>query len=468
MMRPLALTVYLLLLFPICALAQDATSPSRAPHEGSNEESLGTGVDRVLTTAAQDVKPEFEIWKNENLEAFIKPVIQMSSSLVLYMPQSDAQNSDFANRLSTLLLARIGFEGELFGFVTFRTVFERNLGFSIARNGPVGTSVWEGTASWQARENYIRLKRWGLSLTAGIVPDPASVDYVSENILDSFGMDPFVRDPLLISGFNQGQAILLRYQWRNLTAGIGFTGGNPLVSSLSFGFGGEINQFGTLFSAPLRALNNGFPGSNIHMNLITPSLMWEDDVVGLKLAAQYYLVDNDVTQDADAQLEGYNLRATGRLSLFRDFLRFYATGAFRSNDRVDLPDTTELAGRQFRGSLLSGGLDVDVDQLVSGVANLFFGANIRDTLPDLSLGGNYYYNFQFLSDDERELDPAPQNVPQEFEFHYINVGLTCWLWDDVLSTGVRWARLMADANEEQPQPLFHTVDSFILSLRLII
>lgn len=442
-----------LIMTPNLATAQERDPPTSTVEERGTDEQLGTGVDRVLTTAAQAVKPEFEIWQSDELDAFIKPVIQMSSSLVLYMPQSDAENSEFANRLSTLLLARIGFEGELFGFVTFRTVFERNLGFSIARNGPVGTSIWEGTASWQARENYIRLKKWGLSLTAGIVPDPASVDYISDNILDSFGMDPFVRDPLLISGFNQGQSILLRYQWRNLTAGVGFTGGNPLVSSLSFGFGGEINQFGTLFSAPLRALNNGFPGSNIHMNLITPSLMWEDDIVGLKLAGQYYIVDNDVTQEEDVQLEGYNLRATGRLTVLPEMLRLYATGAFRSNDRVDLPSTDELSGRQFKGSLVSGGFDFDFDRL---------------GIPNLSVGGNYYYIFQYLSDDERNIEPPPTNPTQEFEFHYINVGATYWLWDDVLSTGLRWARLMADANEDQPQPLFHTVDSLILSLRLII
>jgi hypothetical protein len=449
MKRLLVISSFLLFLSPLEALAQEEDSAD--PTEPPAREQLGRRVDRVLTTAGKDVVPEFEFWKDEELDSFIKPIVQMSSSLVLYMPQSDAENSEFANRVSTLFLGRIGFEGELFGFVTFRTLFERNLGFSISRNGPVGTSVWEGTASWQARENYIRLSKWGLSLTGGIFPDPASVDYISENILDSFGMDPFVRDPLLISGFNQGQGLMLRYRWRNLSAGFGFTGGNPLTSSLSFGFGGEINQFGTLFSAPLRALNNGFPGSNIHMNLFTPSLMYEDGIFGLKLVGQFYLIDNDVTQEEDVQLEGYNLKASGRVTFIPEMLRFYATGAFRSNDRVDLPDTTELAARQFRGSFASAGLDFDFDRL---------------GLPDLSIGGNYFFIFQYLSDPSEELDPPP--IPQEFTFHYINVGATYWLWDDVVSTGFRWARLMADTNEEQPQPVLHTVDSFIFSLRLII
>jgi len=445
-------------LFSAPALAQEgadeATTNSSPPSdqwadgELAEDPKLGTGVDRFLSTADQAVKPEFQIWKDDRLQSFIKPVIQMSSSMVFYTPQSEAEVSEFASRLSTLLLARIGFEGELFGFLTFRSVFERNLGFTIARNGPVGTSVWEGTASWQARENYIRLHKWGLSLTAGIVPDPASLDYISENILDNFGMDPFVRDPLLISGFNQGQSVLLRYELGDFAAGFGFTGGNPLVSSLSFGFGGEVNQFGTLFSAPLRALANGLPGSNIHLNLFSPSVMYEDDTFGLKLAGQFYVIDNDVTQEEDVELTGYNLRATGRLALLDGNLRFYATGAFRQNDRVQLPDTSELNEDSYRGVVAAGGFDFDFALL---------------GIPRLGIGGNYYFVYQLLQEDFQD-----SGVDNDFTFHYINVGLTYWLWDDVVSSGFRWARLMSDSSVESLQPLFTAADSLILSLRLSI
>lgn len=450
-MKTIALALALgTLALPASSRAQsESTEDSRGDAGMAQpEERMGTGVDRLISTAAQDVKPEFQIWKDERLNSFIKPVIQMSSSMVLYAPQSNVETSEFANRLSTLLLARIGFEGELFGFVTFRSVFERNLGFTIARNGPVGTSVWEGTASWQARENYIRLHHKGLSLTAGIVPDPASLDYVSDNVLDSFGMDPFVRDPLLISGFNQGQSVLLRYTLHGFTAGFGFTGGNPLVSSLSFGFGGEINQFGTLFSAPLRALANGLPGSNIHMNLFTPSLMFENDRFGVKLAGQFYVIDNDVTQEEDAQLTGYNLRATARLQLFDRFLRLYASGAFRQNDRVDLPDTTELNEDSYRGVVAAGGFDLDFGEL---------------GLPRFGFGGNYYFIYQLLEEDFQG-----SGLDQDFTFHYINLGLTYWLWEDVVSTGFRWARLMTDSSVDAAAPVFTEVDSFILSLRLTI
>src|SRR5690606_3757983 len=159
-----------------------------------------SAAQRVLTTTDAPMVPEFAIWEGEH--GFIKPVLQMSAMLVTYVPHSDVVDS-LAVRLSTLALSRFGFEGRLFGFLTFRSVFERNLGYSLARNGPVGTSVWEGTASLQARENYLQLDKWGLSLTGGILRDPATADYVSVNILDAFGMDPYVRDPLLVSGFSQ-------------------------------------------------------------------------------------------------------------------------------------------------------------------------------------------------------------------------------------------------------------------------
>jgi len=440
---------------PSAAVAAEPEPESRPPSDAGEsdappeERTLGSRTERVLATADRDVPPEFSIWKNDEIGAFIKPVIQISSLLVGYLPQTDRQNTELANRVSTLLLARIGFEGQLFDFVSFRSVFERNLGFTIARNGPVGTSVWEGTASWQARENYIRLSKWGLSLTAGIVPDPASLDYISENILDAFGMDPYVRDPLLVSGFNQGQSILLRYQLEGFAAGFGFTGGNPLVSSLSFGFGGDVSRLGDLFNVPLRALSNGVPGSDIQMNLFTPSLSLEGTFLGIeggiKTAAQVYRIDIDVTQDEETRLHGYNLRATGRLGFFDNFLQLYATGTVRENDRIDLDDTTELEDEAYVGAVAAGGFDLDFRKLGWG---------------PIGLGGNYYYVYQRIQPD------AEDGKDNDSMTHYINLGLTYWLWNDVVSAGFRWGRSMQEASTRTVP--FSTTDSLILSLRLII
>lgn len=459
MKRLLCLTLAGGFLTPGIGLAQ----PVLNSEDGEKPE-LGSGTDRVLATADQQVKPDFAIWQDDRFDGFIKPIVQMSSSVVGYLPESDRQQSEFNNRVSTLLLARIGFEGQLFEFLTFRTLFERNIGFSLRRNGPVGTSIWEGTASWQARENYIRLSKWGFSLTAGILPDPASVDFISENILDSFGMDPYVRDPLLVSGFNQGQAVLLRYSRWGFTAGAGFTGGNPLVSSLSFGFGGQVNQNSDLFNAPLRALSNGIPGSDIHMNLFTPSLSYANRFFAVRTAGQFYWIDNDVTEDEDAQLTGFNLRATAKLNtptvqyvlpvlllfgdLPDDFLRLYGTAAYRENDTVAIPDITELRDERFKGIVASGGFDVDIGTI---------------TAVNLSVGGNYYYvTSRFTAES------GMTGRPDDLTVHYINLGATYWLWQDVVSAGFRWARNMTEATQSFREPALDATDSFILSLRLLI
>jgi hypothetical protein len=451
--------LFLALALPLSPAETDGVDdPGEAASAATPADGRASGpprsVDRLLSTADQGVAPRFRIWQSDEYQAFIKPIIQLSTSLTTYLPQSDAENSEFANRVSTLILARIGFEGELFGFVTFRSLFERNLGFSISRNGPAGTGIWEGTASWQARENYIRLQKWGLSLTGGIVPDPASLDYISDNVLDSFGMDPFVRDPLLFSGFNQGQAILLRYSRWGFTAGVGFTGGNPLVTSLSFPFGGEVSQLGSLFSIPFRSISAGFPGSNIHLTLLTPSLTYEDDIFGLKLAGQLYWVDTDVTQEEDVTLRGYNMRATGQVKLFNGALRFFASGAYRENDQVERNpitsalDPTSRDEERFSGAVGAGGADID------------FG---RIGLGHLGFGGMYYYVYQRLTDEFRDTGD-----PDDLGFHYINLGLTYWLWDDVVSTGVRWGRFMAESTQPDSLPVLDTVDTVFVSVRLII
>jgi hypothetical protein len=387
-------------------------------------------ANRTLSTAALPARPTFTFWRDG--DDFIKPVIQLSTMIVGYVPTSQT-TSELAARVSTLALARFGLEGQLFGFLTFRSVFERNIGFSLARNGPVGTSVWEGTASLQARENYLRISQWGLSLTGGIFPDPASVDFISSNVLDAFGMDPYVRDPLLVSGFAQGQGVMLRYTWEMLGFGVSYTAGNPLTSSLAFGFGGDVSSLGSLFTAPLRTFANGFPGSDIQMNTVTPSITLATEWVDVRLASQIYFVDPDVTARSDANLFGYNLRATAQVKILDEMLRVFGTFAFRRNEQLALPDVTMHSGRDFEGFVGAGGVDFAYEWFSAGVM---------------------YYYLTSSSGDANWLNN-----------HYLNVAATFWLMEPYVSIGVRWSRSMA----EQAMPLrLKDTDSFILSLRLLI
>ncbi|AKF11219.1 hypothetical protein [Sandaracinus amylolyticus] len=413
---------------PVDASEEQREGDAPLPDEPPDQAEAAT---RTLSTTMLPARPAFTFWRDG--DDFIKPVIQLSAMLVAYLPHSDTTEG-LAARVSTLALARFGLEGQLFGFVTFRSVFERNFGFSLARNGPVGTSVWEGTASLQARENYLRLSQWGLSLTGGIFPDPASLDFISSNVLDGFGMDPYVRDPLLVSGFAQGQGVMLRYGWEWLDFGLSYTGGNPLTTSLAFGFGGDVSSLGTLFTAPLRALANGIPGSDIHLNTITPSFTFSHEIVDLRLAAQLYFVDIDVTTDADASLFGYNLRATAQVKILGDMLRLNGTFAYRRNEQVEIPDVTIRSQRDYEGFVGAGGVDF--------------------TWEMLSVGAQYYFLTSSITD------------MSSLTNHYINVAATLWLMEPYVSIGARWSRSMAEATPMAPR--VNATDSFIVSMRLLI
>jgi len=83
-------------------------------------------------------------------------------------------------------------------------------------------------------------------------------------------------------------------------------------------------------------------------------------------------------------------------------------------------------------------------------------------LPGLGFGGNYYYL------DQQFTAESVDGRPDDLTLHYINVGLTYWLWEDAVSAGFRWARSMAEATQSTREPALDATDSFILSLRLLI
>ncbi len=445
---------------PLPAPATPADPEEPAPSEPSSG-TPGQDPGRVLATADLPVVPQFRLWESERFGGFIKPVIQLSTSAVAFFPNNQTSEEVVRARVSTLALARFGFEGQLFDFVTFRTVLERNVGFTLARGaGPIGTSIWEGTASIQARENYLRLSRWGLQLTGGIFPDPASVDFVASDTLDMFGMDPYVRDPLLVSGFNQGQGFMVRYRppclreriGGELDVGLSFSAGNPLVSSLSFGFGGDVSTLGTLFSTPLRNLANGVPGSDIQMSVLTPSATWSSEHFDVRAATQLYFVDIDITESEDERLRGYNARLTMQLknripssaSLISS-VRVFGTVAYRRNGQVV---TTDLALRRpdFEGIVAAGGAEARLGRF--------------------SIGGQYYW----LRSDrapgaDLDMDGTPD--PQVVTTQIVSVGTSYYLREPNVALGLRWSFNTVDDTTRELLALKST-HALIFSMRLLI
>ncbi|TNF34028.1 MAG: hypothetical protein EP329_07690 [Deltaproteobacteria bacterium] len=375
-------------------------------------------------------------WRDDATGASLKPVLQIGTTVLGYYPESEA-NPDLAERSSTLVLMRFGLEGRALGVFRFRTVWERNLGYNVNRNGPLGTSIWEGTASLSTRETFLELSKWGVTLTAGIFTEPGSVDFISENSLDMFGMDPFVRDPLLQSGFNLGQGVMLRYDLAGFSLGVSYTGGNPLVSSLSGSFGGDVTAAGSLYDAPLRDLSSGLPGSNISVDIVSPSLTWSHDfgpvAVAARAAAQYYFVDVDVTQSADQPLDGFNYRFSAEATLLDDHLRLFGGYSRRGNRQLAVPDLTRYKD-DFQGRVWNLGFDVRYDR---------FG-----------LGGSLH-GVRRLFGDNTAVDTK-----------YLNVGATYWIIPDSVSAGLRYASIAWD--KVNVTRSYTDAKTIIASLRLLL
>ncbi|MCA9513717.1 MAG: hypothetical protein KC635_02130 [Myxococcales bacterium] len=415
------------------APAVRAADPAPAPGDDAR-------VDLAAEAPAAEPAPrtlaDIFTWRDAATGSYVKPVLQLSSSVVGYYPYSEG-NDALADRSSTLLISRFGIEGGAFDLVRFKTVWERNLGYNINRNGPLGTSIWEGTASFSTRETFIDVRKWGFTLTAGIFSEPASVDFTSAHVLDMFGMDPFVRDPLLQSGANLGQGVMLRYDIAGVSIGLTYTGGNPLVTSLSGSFGGDVTAAGSLYDAPLRDLSSGLPGSNISVDIVSPSVTFQKDFgdfsLGVRAAAQYYFIDADVTQDKDQPLDGFNYRFSAQVGLLDDMVRVFGGYSRRGNRQLAVPDLTKYKD-DFEGRTWNVGVDFNYG--------------------DFGIGGGIH-SVRRLLGDNTAVDTT-----------YVNVGATYWIVPGSVAAGLRYASIAWD--KLNITRVYTDAETIIGSLRLLL
>lgn len=399
-------------------------APAEAsPPPGQLPPAAETGLRGVLV-------PDFVLYRNAQFGAWIKPVVRLATGLVLYIP-STGQLPDLTPQVGTLLLGRLGFEGELVPSVGFKLALERSLGFTYDLQGPGGTSVWEGQGEFQPREMYLRLSRWGFTITGGIVRDYDTFDFVSVHTLDFFAMDPFIRGPLLASGMSEGQGAMVKYEWHGLRVGFSYTGGQPVVTSLAGAFGGNLRLLPLAVDAPLSPLGSppAPPPGPIHLQVFSPTLSYHDAYFDVRTAAQVYLVDTDLTRQSDPTLAGYNLRATARVKLFAESLVFFGGFSYRHHEQPD----PELG--PFEGIVGSIGADY----------------TWRNTV---GLGGSFSYVEQY---------PAPGAM---LRYRFINVGATYWIVPGLAAVGLRYARVMPGKRGLDVRLL--TADSLILSARLSI
>ncbi|HEY3446036.1 MAG TPA: hypothetical protein VGK67_06695 [Myxococcales bacterium] len=377
--------------------------------------------------------PKWAMYNDPVTGTYVKPILGLSGGFNLEMPRNrraDGTAEPLENNVTALALAIFGVEGRLRDWATVHLEFRRDA-------GNYGTSVWEGTVSFTALDNYLRLEHWGFKLAGGIVSDPASSDFFSVHMTDLFMADALSRTPLLVGGYNRGQGVLLQYGWRWFTAGMFASAGNPLATTLSYGFGGDVSPLGTIIQVPSKGMEAGNPVPGYEFDALSPSLTIDSQYVEARLAYQFHSVNTNTRKNDDVRLTGDLFRAGVKGRIWGGRIQPYANVAWRKNQMVDqtTKNPTFLDGQSYRAMVVSGGLDLNL-----------LGAS--------GIGANYAY----VRSKQGGLDL--------YEQHYINVGATYWIIDNI-SVGLRYAKLMTftAGNVADGIP---DKDSFYLVLRVVI
>ena len=375
---------------------------------------------------------------------YVKPILALAGGVhVENLIQT--LNRSRESRATTLALTRFGFEGRLGQYVSFRSEFERNIRAH-------GSGVWEGTASFSVRDQVIRLQRWNATLEAGIVVDPASVDFISTHMADTLLADKYTRDPLLYSGFNRGQGAQAAYDWNGFRLGFGYTAANPISTSSSFQVGGSFGGGGRFWERPLGNYRNGQPDDDLHFQVFSPSLTYSHELFEAKAMAQVFDVNYQTSSRADPLLHGNNLRGNVMLKLHTNvgiplFITPFFNIARVQNDVVNgtAGFADQLLSTRYSATTLSAGMDVNI-QGRSGIGFQF--ARVADRSP----------SFVAPTGDT----PASEPLTRTTQF-FINVGGTYWFTEDV-ALGARYARYQ----KKQDRSMDEKDNSYFMTLRLLL
>ncbi len=375
---------------------------------------------------------------------YVKPILALAGGLhVENLIQTLNRNRE--SRATTLALTRFGFEGRLGEYVSFRSEFERNIRAH-------GSGVWEGTASFSVRDQVVRLQRWNASLEAGIVLDPASVDFISTHVADTLLADKYTRDPLLYSGFNRGQGAQAAYNWNGFRVGMGYTAANPLSTSASYQVGGSFGGGSRFWERPLGNFRNGQPDDDLHFQVFSPSVTYSHELFEAKAMAQIFDVNYQTTSRTDPLLRGNNLRGNVMLKLHANpgiplFITPFFNIARVSNDVTNSTSgfADQLLATKYTATSVSAGMDINL-QGRSGIG--FQWARISDRTPGfIPATGN---------------SPASEPVTHTLQT-YINVGGTYWFTEDV-ALGARYARFQKKQDGQEDE-----IDaSYFATLRLLL
>jgi len=304
----------------------------------------------------------------------------------------------------TLALSRFGARGDLTHGFSFESEFEVNA-------GPHGTSVWEGQAALQVRNQLIRWEGYQFRVDAGRVTDDSSLDYFSDHVADQLLTDGFTRAPLLASGFNRGNGLLARYEvLPGLRPGITVNAANPTSTTASLVVGGTFPPFSRFYFAPHQQVGRDaskFPADEYHIVVVTPSVLWQYGPLETQGAVQFFRVNTNTSTNMDQTIDGFNFRAGVGARFWDKRIHPFANVSLVQNEVIDPNDGTRLSGDIFTGLTFSTGLDYN-----------YLGKN--------GVGAEY----ALVQDQQGESTRATQ--------HFFNLGTTWWFTDNT-ALGARFA-----------------------------
>lgn len=281
-------------------------------------------------------------------------------------------------RVTTLALSRFGVRAGVARGISIESEFEANA-------GPHGASAWEGQAAMSVRNQLVRVERGRLRVDAGRITDPASLDFVSDNVQDQLLTDGFTRGSLLASGFNRGNGVLGQVAatpW--LPFGLTVNAANPVSTTQSLVVGGTFPPFARFYFAPYQYVGRdaaNFPADEYHFVVVTPSVLIDRDRFAFHAAMQMFQVNTDTSRTDDQNIDGYNARASVMARFLDRRLRGFANASIVQNEVVDPDDGKRLSGEVYTGTSIGGGFDVTALDHASAGAQVVLVSDRQGTHP---------------------------------------------------------------------------------------
>lgn len=285
-----------------------------------------------------------------------------------HIERSAAETDERQDRVATIALARTGLAARAGRFFSLESEIEFNA-------GPYGTSVWEGQAAIQVRNQLLRFEASDLvyhdrvKVELGRITDETSLNYFSRQAADQLLSDEIARLPILFAGFNRGNGVQLRYTlFDTVTLGATFNAGNPTSTTGTLMVGGTFPPFARFYEVPQASVGRdarNFPVSSFHVMLLSPSIQLDTRFIRAKVSTQLVSADTNMNSESDAPLQGFNVRGGIEATVLEDVLwdnrlTIFVNGSRIENDVVRKDDLSKLQNARYEAFTGSAGVDIDL------------------------------------------------------------------------------------------------------------